>query len=78
MEIYSLIVRERPVFFPLEDTLGLIMAAWLLACLCSDLLLQVCCLEQEAVRPLPELTLSGSLFIWSQSLASVTGRQLDQ
>lgn len=77
MEIYSLIVRERLVFFFFRQKTpwGL---SWLLACLRSDLLLRVCCLEQEAAHPFPELTLSGSLFMWSQSLASVTSHQLDQ
>lgn len=50
----------------------------LLACLRSDLLLRVCCLQQGPAHPFPELTLSGSLFMWSQSLPSVTSHQLDQ
>lgn len=52
--------------------------SWLLACLRSDLLLRVCCLQQGPAHPFPELTLSGSLFMWSQSLPSVTSHQLDQ
>lgn len=41
-------------------------------------MLQVYCLEQEVAHPFPELTESGSLFIWRQSLANVISHQLDQ
>lgn len=41
-------------------------------------MLQIYCLEQEVAHPFPELTESGSLFIWRQSLANVISHQLDQ
>lgn len=78
MEIYSSFVRERMFFFLLLFTKTPWGLSWLLACLRSDSLPPVCCLEQEAAHPFPELTLSGSLLMWSQSLASVTSHQLDQ
>lgn len=65
---------ENGAFLP-KDTL---VWSWLLACRRSDLLKAFAAWEQEAAYPFPELTLSGSLFIWSQSLASVTSHQLDQ
>lgn len=67
--------EKGPFFLSAKTPWGL---SWLLACLCYDLLLRVYSLEQEVAHPFPELTLSGSLFIWSQSLASVTSHQLDQ